>query len=93
MFAIDDVTMNRLADLIVRKLEKRFMRMPKEWRENVPSPYMLAPMQVPIYSGVPNDEGDRPHYFIIEGYIPDSGGLILRIKDEWGKQIAEKVFL
>jgi hypothetical protein len=85
-----EIDYDRLADLVTRKIEKKFLRMPKEWHDLVNAPYMLPPVQVPLYK---RESADAPHYLIVEMYIPDSGGLVLHIKDEWGTQIAEKVFL
>lgn len=93
MTVVSELDIDRLSDLILKKMEGKFLRMPKEWRDNVQRGYMLPPVQIRLTEPRDHDEEFHSHNWIMEMYIPENGGLLMRVKDEWGRQILERTFL
>lgn len=82
-----DIDYDRLADLIMRKMEKKFLRLPDEWHDNVQRMHFLPPMTVPM-EGRPSGSD----YFLIQMYILDNGGLKLTCTDAYSRIVWERHF-
>ena len=88
---MDDIEMNRLADIILRQFERKFLRLPDEWHRIVQTNMMISPVRIPVKFNDPELVKEH-HELLLEGYIHDNGGLTLRVKDAWGQLIWERSF-
>lgn len=87
---ISDVDAERIADILLRKLERKFLRLPDKWHRIVMKNMVITPIKIPV--AIDKEIMETHHELYLEGYIHSEGGLTLRVKDAWGEQIWERTF-
>jgi hypothetical protein len=83
---------DKLADILLHKLETRFLKMPAEFKRRVMKGYAFPIVNIALDSRTKDEADPVNEYWSLEAYAHHDGGLRLTIRDVWGRTIWERNF-